>query len=50
MELFNRYFTGLQPGLKPTKGYATDGRRFLEDTHRTRETHNIEPAMLIRKR
>jgi hypothetical protein len=31
MRALNRHFGGLVPGLKPTKGYVTDGRRFLAD-------------------
>ena len=31
MEAFNNWFEARQPGLKPTAGYTTDGRRWLED-------------------
>ena len=31
MRYMNEYFTRLQPGLKPTAGYWTDGLRFLKD-------------------
>ena len=31
MGAFNRYFGALQPDLKPTAGYTSDGRRWLRD-------------------
>lgn len=31
MELFNRYWLRQVPGLRPTKGYPTDARRFRDD-------------------
>ncbi|MEM7310924.1 MAG: hypothetical protein AAF682_29915 [Planctomycetota bacterium] len=31
MGAFNAYFEELQPGLRPTAGYTTDGRRWLEE-------------------
>lgn len=50
MELFNGWFCARQPGLKPTKGYVTDGRRFLDDTADLRAKHGVDAAMLVRKR
>ena len=31
MEQINRYWTAQVPGLRPTAGYYSDGRRFLAD-------------------
>ena len=31
MELLNRYWSEQVPGLRPTAGYYTDGKRFLDD-------------------
>ncbi len=31
MEAFNRFFAEKRPGIRPTRGYVTDGRRFLRD-------------------
>jgi len=31
MDAFNAYFAELQPGLRPTAGYTTDGRRWLAE-------------------
>ena len=31
MEMFNRYWTGQVPGLRPTGGYFVDGNRFLTE-------------------
>jgi hypothetical protein len=31
MKVFNDYWTERVPGLKPTAGYAGDGKRFLQD-------------------
>ncbi|MDP6963028.1 MAG: hypothetical protein QGF46_02565 [Planctomycetota bacterium] len=31
MDLFNAYWTGLFPELKPTKGYGVDGKRWLAE-------------------
>jgi len=49
MEAFNRFWCGQQPGLKPTKGYVTDARRWLQDTRALREAMDLPEDMLIRK-
>ena len=45
LQYMNDYFTKLQPGLRPTAGYWTDGWRWLEDL--TDET--LEKASLTRE-
>ena len=45
------YFARLQPGLKPTAGYWTDGHRFLRDLEdKTLEKAGIERKDLVRIR
>ena len=50
MEQFNAYFAGLQPGLKPTAGYRTDGWRWLEDAAPALERARLERRVLVRSR
>jgi ribonuclease HII len=50
MELFNAWWAGRVPGLKPTAGYYTDGQRFLQDIAAAIAAEGIDPAMLIRER
>jgi hypothetical protein len=50
MELFNRHWCALQPGLKPTKGYVQDARRWLADTAPLRKKLQTPDALLIRSR
>lgn len=50
MEAFNAYFVAQQPGLKPTKGYVTDARRWLEDSAVMREVAEVDQRLLIRAR
>jgi hypothetical protein len=50
MEVFNAYWTGQIPGLRPTAGYPTDARRFraaIEDQCRTR---GLDPEIWWRAR
>lgn len=49
MLLFNRYWGGHVPDLKPTAGYYTDGKRFLDDVGPHLERLGIEPSRLIRQ-
>lgn len=51
MEILNHYFQKLCPNLKPTAGYYTDGRRFLNDlkSHQLPH-HQTPPHLLIRNR
>lgn len=50
MKRFNRYFTSLDPTLKPTAGYVSDARRFLRDSEGLRHFHGMADNLLIRKR
>lgn len=50
MNAFNRYFESLQPGLKPTAGYVTDGRRWLADAAPAIERSGLERRALVRER
>ena len=50
MTAFNAYFHTLQPDLRPTAGYTTDGRRWLEDARETLAGLDLEPEVLIRTR
>ncbi|MCA8939827.1 MAG: hypothetical protein KDB07_08470 [Planctomycetes bacterium] len=50
MEAFNAYFGAQQPGLKPTKGYVQDARRWLAESAVMREAIGIEDSVLIRQR
>ena len=50
MRAFNRYFESLQPDLKPTAGYTTDGRRWVLDAGPTLERESIDKRVLIRER
>lgn len=50
MEAFNAYFIARQPGLAPTAGYTTDGRRWVRDAEATLVAEGIDPQLLIRQR
>jgi ribonuclease HII len=50
MEAFNGYFQALQPGLAPTAGYTTDGRRWVQDAAGTLDRNQIDREVLIRRR
>ena len=50
MDAFNRFFGAIQPGLRPTAGYTTDGRRWLEEARPALENTVLEPGVLIRER
>ncbi len=50
MKAFNSYFGGLQPGLKPTAGYTTDGRRWLKDAEPALSLAGVPQGVLIRDR
>jgi len=50
MHAFNRYFETLQPDLKPTAGYRTDGWRWLEDAKPALERCGVERGVLVRER
>jgi len=50
MELFNRFWRGLMPGIKPTAGYPMDASRFLKDVKSTAQAAGIEPHSFTRTR
>ena len=50
MDAFNAYFAERQPGLVPTAGYTTDGRRWLEDARELVRRERIEATTLVRTR
>lgn len=50
MELLNAWWAARVPGLKPTAGYATDGRRFLQDIDRAIAASGIDRDLLVRCR
>jgi hypothetical protein len=50
MEAFNEYFQELQPGLAPTAGYTTDGRRWVAEAREMLDSNHIDPEVLIRQR
>lgn len=50
MDAFNSYFEELQPGLKATAGYTTDGRRWVEEASETLRRESIDTDVLIRER
>lgn len=50
MHAFHAYFTTFQPGLRPTAGYTTDGRRWIQEAGVAIERSRIRPEALIRAR
>jgi ribonuclease HII len=48
VEQLNAWFTARRPGLRPTAGYYTDGRRFLDDLGTLRE--QVPTDLLVRIR
>ena len=51
MEMLNSYFQNLCPGITPTAGYYTDGKRFLADLQKRQLTpQQAPPHLLIRQR
>lgn len=50
MDGFNAYFESLQPGLKPTAGYRTDGWRWLADAERALERSGLARDVVVRER
>ncbi|MDP6539460.1 MAG: hypothetical protein QF903_02570 [Planctomycetota bacterium] len=50
MGAFNRYFEGLQPGLRPTAGYTSDGRRWMRDAAGALEAAGLPREVLVRER
>jgi len=50
MECQNRWFTSRQPGLKPTRGYYLDGRRFLGEAREVIQAESLPEQVFIRCR
>lgn len=50
MQRLNAWFTAREPTLKPTAGYYTDGRRFLDDLGALLVDEEIDEALLVRSR
>lgn len=50
MGLLNRYWQAKQPGLSPTEGYYTDGKRFLRDLDGTLRAAGVDRRLLVRSR
>ncbi len=50
MSCFNRFWQSHLPGLKPTKGYPVDARRFREDIAEVQQKLGIPDDILWRKR
>lgn len=50
MHQFNAWFSRHDPALKPTAGYYTDGRRWLDDTAGLRAAIGIDEAKLVRRK
>src|SRR5262249_34952494 len=50
MSLFNRYWSAQRPDVKPTAGYATDARRFLDEIARDLDRLGIDRGRLVRVR
>lgn len=50
MEAFNRWFSSFQADLKPTAGYVTDARRWLQDAGPALAKAKIPSEQLVRTR
>jgi hypothetical protein len=50
MEAFNAWFRRLQPGLRPTAGYTTDGRRWMRDAAPALARASLPEDVLVRRR
>jgi len=50
MDAFNAYFAELQPGLRPTAGYRTDGRRWLAEARSALERSGVPVSVIVRDR
>ncbi len=50
MRAFNTYFGSLQPGLRPTAGYVSDGRRWLAEAGPAIERSGLQMQDLVRER
>lgn len=50
MHQFNAWFLKHDPALKPTAGYYTDGKRWLDDTAGLRRAIGIEDSRIVRQK
>lgn len=50
MDAFNSWFAGFQADLKPTAGYVTDARRWLQDARPALAQAKVPDELLIRTR
>jgi hypothetical protein len=50
MTAFNDYFHERAPGLRPTAGYTTDARRWLQDAEAVLADLPLAPTALVRRR
>lgn len=50
MRGFNAYFRSLQPGLRATAGYVSDGRRWLEEARPAIAVSGLSTSELVRAR
>lgn len=50
MTCFNTWFRERDPGLRPTAGYVTDGRRFLVDAEGVIASEGLVAPLLVRER
>ncbi len=48
MHAFNRYWSGIVPGVRPTAGYYKDGLRFLQDIGPALERLAIDRSRIVR--
>lgn len=50
MEMFNDFWVQRVPGLQPTAGYYTDGRRFLTEIEAARAAAGVPAESMVRSR
>jgi len=50
MGRFNAFWTGHAPGVAPTAGYYTDGRRFYQEIRDARRRLSVDDRMIYRSR
>ena len=50
MRAFNSYWSREIPGLRPTAGYYTDAKRWLQDTSDELDRRAVDRTLLVRDR
>ena len=50
MDLWNQWYSERFPEIRPTKGYAQDGKRWLNETREGRQNLELDNSLLIRNR